>query len=88
MNTLDYTTELSDDLVLTTIDNPYNPKEEYDKWRDWDVHNGYNTEEVFARFADIPVDVDMDDDVTIAMLTKKALIEFIENDMTKLYKLI
>ena len=29
--------------VLTTLDNPYDPHEDYDKWSIWDEENGYYT---------------------------------------------
>lgn len=28
---------------ITTIDNPYDPQEEFDQWFTYDVTNGYNT---------------------------------------------
>lgn len=38
--------------MLTTIDNPYDPHEEYDKWYEWDVDNGYHTSSYLARLVD------------------------------------
>jgi len=31
------------DVMLTTLDNPYNPFDDYDKWWQWDKDNDYNT---------------------------------------------
>ena len=51
--------------VLTTTDNPFNPKTHYDSWRTWDESNGYYTEAYIARVADIPVDADTEDDASV-----------------------
>lgn len=78
---------MDEDLMLTTVDNPFNPKTDYDKWRSWDIENGYNTEEVLARMTDIPDDVELDDDVTINKLTNDAVQEMLNNDALGIYKL-
>ena len=75
-------------LVLTTKDNPHNPKTDYDKWRIWDAQMGYYTEEYIARIADIPDDIDMDDEVTISVFTNRAIENILENDMLKVYMLV
>lgn len=80
--------ENAEDLVLTTIDNPYNPKEDYDNWRRWDIENGYHTEEYLARMMDVPLDVDMDDEVTLSLIADRAMQEIIEHDMAQIYKLV
>lgn len=36
---------------LTTIDNPYHPIEQFDKWFQYDVELGYNTLAYVARIA-------------------------------------
>ena len=46
------------DLILTTVDNPHNPHEQYEQWRRWDIDNGYDTESLIARVADIPTEID------------------------------
>ena len=35
--------------MLTTIDNPYNPYKDYDKWFTWDCSHLYYTSQVLAR---------------------------------------
>jgi hypothetical protein len=35
--------------LLTTIDNPYNPFTEFDKWNNFDVEKGYHTNSYLAR---------------------------------------
>lgn len=80
--------EIEEDMMLTTIDNPYNPKTDYDKWRQWDIENEYNTEEYLARMTDIPDDVDLGNDWIVNGLTNEAVHRILENDMLDLYKLV
>lgn len=77
-----------DELMLSTSDNPYNPKTDYEKWRRWDVDNGYNTEEYLSRLTDVPDDVDMDDDITISKLVNKAVQDILDNDDQGIYILV
>jgi len=37
--------------LLTTVDNPYHPVDEIDKWNDFDLGHGYRTLERFAKVA-------------------------------------
>ena len=39
----------SDDVMLTTIDNPYNPFTQFDEWLLYDMQKGYNTINYLAR---------------------------------------
>ena len=75
-----------DVLMLTTMDNPYNPKEDYDKWRNWDIDKGYNTENLLARIANIPPDVE--DDPTIRDMTTDAMLEIVSEPDLGPYKLV
>lgn len=36
-------------VMLTTIDNPYNPFDDYDNWYAFDFQKGYHTPEYLAR---------------------------------------
>lgn len=40
-----------DNLMLTTLDNPYNPFTEFDAWLSFDIAMGYNTCGYIARIA-------------------------------------
>jgi hypothetical protein len=75
-------------LVLSTIDNPFNPHDDYDKWKDWDEDNGYYTEAFVARLLDMEGDFDVDDDVKIKYLTDKVIKDILDNDVTNHYILI
>lgn len=39
------------EYMLTTIDNPFNPFENFDSWYQFDVDKGYNTCSYLARIA-------------------------------------
>lgn len=39
--------------ALSTIDNPFNPFENYDEWQRFDTENGYNSESYLARIVDV-----------------------------------
>ena len=71
--------------VLTTLDNPYNPKEEFTKWYAWDTQNGYNTSEYLARLADY--DVESDDDIVITLKYHRAMMEALLYNKDK-YKVV
>lgn len=88
-DTSDIERELNaDDLMLTTIDNPYNPKTQYDLWKQWDKDNGYETEEYIARLLNMEESYDVDDEFMLNMLTNKVINDILENDDLSLYRLI
>jgi len=45
------TKEQSNKVMLTTIDNPYNPFTQFDQWLNYDVSQGYNTCGLLSRIA-------------------------------------
>jgi len=79
---------IDDTLVLTTKDNPYNPKKDYYNWKMWDVENGYNTEEYIARLLIMETTYDLDDELIVNQLTNKVVNEILENDTLEVYKLV
>lgn len=75
-----------DEMMLTTLDNPYNPKIDYDKWRNWDIDNGYNTEQLLERIANIPVEVE--DPTTIDLMITEAMYSILDTEEFGQYKLV
>ena len=41
--------------MLTTVDNPYSPFDEWDQWLAYDVAHGYNTCEYLGRIANTSI---------------------------------
>lgn len=39
--------------MITTIDNPFDPRTDWDAWYQWDVQQGYNTCAYLARVASV-----------------------------------
>lgn len=76
------------DLVLTTIDNPYNPKTDYLKWKQWDEESGYYTESYIARLLMMEEEFDIDNELKTVELTNKVINDVLENDPTNLYALV
>ena len=82
------TIEDLDNKVLTTKDNPFNPKTHYYNWKTWDESNGYHTESYVARVADIPVDADIDDDALVEQYMTQAIQTILDNDELGIYVLV
>lgn len=56
--------------ALTTIDNPFNPLEDYDKWLGFEIEHGYNTAAYVARVAhtsDLMSDYEEDEEIEAAI---------------------
>lgn len=82
-------TSLDDNMMLTTSDNPFNPKLDYDKWKEWDETNGYNTESYVARLLDMEeVEFDVDDDLLINSLIDRIYHSILEHDILGVYVLV
>lgn len=77
-----------DNLVLTTRDNPHNPKEDYLKWKRWDQEQGYNTEEYIGRLVLMEGIDDIDDELVLNNAIEKVINDILENDSTETYMLV
>jgi hypothetical protein len=83
------TDPIADDVfVLSTIDNPYNPKTQYDEWKSWDEDSGYFTEQYIGRLLEMEGDFDVDDEFTLNNLREKVIQDILENDVINLYILV
>lgn len=68
--------------LLSTVDNPYNPWEDFDNWYLWDIHKGYNTCALLARVAQ-PIDA-FGENYKIAE-AERAMDEILEADQCAMY---
>lgn len=82
--TLDnYEFDQSVDSMLTTIDNPFDPFDQFDSWLMFDIEKGYNTSGKLMRIAKVSDDmsqVEYDKAVDLAMET------LIKYDFLDIYK--
>lgn len=71
--------------LLTTVDNPYHPIDQYDAWRQFDMERGYYTEQRLAKVAAISHSLtDLENQRNI----NAAIDDFIRLDELGLYKRI
>jgi hypothetical protein len=69
-------------VMLTTIDNPYDPFEDFKSWFKYDVEHGYNTCGYLAR---ISRTTDQFTDEENAIEIESAIDEIIEHDFMHIY---
>lgn len=70
-------------VALTTVDNPYDPFEQFDSWFLYDEEKNYHTCGYLARIAE--VDPDMTEE-EYNQEVERAIDEIIHNDFTNLYR--
>ena len=70
------------DCRLTTIDNPYNPFEQFTLWYLFDVEHQYNTCSKIARLANISDDMSQDE---IDLELERVIDEIIIQDFLNIY---
>ncbi len=68
---------MSDEFMLSTVDNPYNPFIQFDEWLDFDTYKGYNTCGVLAR---ITLSSDELSEVDQSLAIQAAIDELVLND--------
>ena len=74
---------MSQEAMLTTFDNPYDPFEQFTLWLMFDKEKGYNTSERLMRLANITDDmsqIEIDEEVD------RAMDRLIELDFTNTFK--
>lgn len=74
---------MANDCKLTTIDNPFDPFEQFDSWLMFDKEKGYNSCERLARIAEITDDMtqkEIDDE------NERAIDEIIKHDILNVYQ--
>lgn len=74
---------MSNEFALTTIDNPYNPFDDFTLWLLFDKEKGYNTCEYLARIVNLSSDLsekEMEEEI------ERAMDEIIRVDPLNIYK--
>ena len=74
---------MANECMLTTVDNPFNPFEQFTSWRLFDLEKGYNSCERLARFVELSDDLsEVEEDEMI----ENAIDEIIKYDFLNIYK--
>ena len=73
----------TNECMLTTFDNPYDPFEQFTDWFLFDVEKGYNTCSYIARIAQFSDDLSQKE---IDEETERAIDEIIKYDFMNIYK--
>lgn len=69
--------------MLTTIDNPYSPFYEFNKWYAYDIASGYHTSSFLAR---ILIDSDQLSEADIEAATESAIDEIVKENVLGIYR--
>jgi len=69
--------------MLTTVDNPHSPFDDFDAWYAWDVSSGYHTSSFLARIANISDQLsEADEDLAVDL----AIDEIIKENVLGVYR--
>lgn len=74
---------MANDCKLTTIDNPFDPFEQFDSWLMFDKEKGYNSCERLARIAQVTDDMTQKE---IDAENERAIDEIIKHDILNVYQ--
>lgn len=74
---------MSNDVMLTTYDNPFNPFEQFSSWFLFDVEKGYNTCSYLARIAKLSDEMSQQEEDEEV---ERAIDEIIKYDFMNIYK--
>jgi hypothetical protein len=69
--------------MLTTVDNPYNPFEDFNRWYVWDELHGYGSCEMIARIIKETTGMSKEEE---ALAVEDAIDKIVLNDFTTLYR--
>lgn len=69
--------------MLTTVDNPFDPFDQYDEWYAYDSLKGYNTLSFLARIAVISHEISEAD---LSLAIEQAIDEIVSENITGLYR--
>ena len=71
------------DVMLTTIDNPFDPFDDFDSWFQFDCEKGHNSCAILARIDKSTDDMSEEENM---IETERAIDEIIKNDFRNIYK--
>jgi hypothetical protein len=71
------------EAMVTTIDNPYNPFEDFDSWQSFDVREGHHTLSYLARIVVVSDEMSRAD---YELAVEHAVDEIIDYNLTGMYK--
>ena len=74
---------VTNDCMLTTVDNPFDPFEQFSSWLMFDKEKGYDSCECLARLANITEEMSQKE---IDEETERAIDRLIELDILNIYK--
>jgi hypothetical protein len=78
-------TDNSEQAMLTTVDNPFSPFDNYQEWYEWDRSAGYHTPGLLARIAKISNNLsDADRELAI----RQAMDEIANYNVSGMHKLV
>lgn len=69
--------------ILTTVDNPFDPRSEFKAWDQWDRAQGYNTSAYLDRVAGLPDELP---EVVIDKMRDDVILEILEIHGGEIYK--
>ena len=71
--------------MITTVDNPFNPRTKFDEWNAWDVHAGYHTLALLGRIINTSDDLsEPDQELAIDL----AIDEIVKENVSGMHKKI
>ena len=71
------------EYMLTTVDNPFDPFEQFDEWFAWDRQAGYNSPSLLARVAKISEELS---DADLQAAINDAIDEICRENVTGMFK--
>lgn len=74
---------MNDEIMLTTVDNPFDPFTQFDEWNAFDEEKGYYTCSYLARFAFTSSDLS---DADQSLAVEEAINEIINSNPLGIYK--
>ena len=73
------------DVMLTTVDNPWNPFTNYDEWYAFDNAKGYDTPSLLARLANVSLDLS---DLDFQLAVRQAMDEIVQLNVSGMHTLV